>query len=242
MFDRRGSLANHGSTSCVGHCTECGCSYDKLDGAVVCSVCRELVLVCAECVSLADKNGTEYYCDMHEGLRGIYLHQLDHCNEFALQRQLVGLQSYLEAHLSQLSRNKRRTIRVQIERVRAELTNRLGGHSEVTFKRQCRTCGSKTCSGRCWGFWKEAQASPGAALLPAAPAPDVGSTVRRGPDWRWGNQDRGEFGKVLKVKSWCAGGGTAVEVVWADRSINTYRWGVEDNSGNRLYDVEVVPM
>ena len=73
VFDQRVALAPNGSSTTsdnskiVGRCVECNCNYDQLSGAVLCSVCRDLVLVCTKCQS----NLREYHCQLHQS-RQIY--------------------------------------------------------------------------------------------------------------------------------------------------------------------------
>lgn len=53
VFDRRvampASASNPASSGIVGQCSECGAPWDELAGAVVCTVCRDMVLVCPSC-------------------------------------------------------------------------------------------------------------------------------------------------------------------------------------------------
>ena len=61
----------------------------------------------------------------------------------------------------------------------------------------------------------------------------VGMKVRRGTDWKWGDQDGGAggTGKIIEEvdsDQW-------VRVRWADGSTNNYRWGAEGK-----YDLEVI--
>lgn len=69
----------------------------------------------------------------------------------------------------------------------------------------------------------------GAAAGPLA----VGDRVRRGPDWKWGDQDGGE-GKVGTVVA-APDAVTWARVRWDSGVTNTYRWGHED-----AYDLEVM--
>lgn len=53
VFDRRvampASAANPAESGVVGRCSECKSPWDELAGAVVCTVCRDMVLVCPSC-------------------------------------------------------------------------------------------------------------------------------------------------------------------------------------------------
>ncbi len=66
---------------------------------------------------------------------------------------------------------------------------------------------------------------------PAAGALQVGDRVRRGPDWKWDDQDGGvgNLGRVVST----AGGGAWTRVQWDAGTSNTYRWGEEG-----AYDLE----
>ena len=59
-------------------------------------------------------------------------------------------------------------------------------------------------------------------LTPAQRAALVGATVRRGPHWKWGDQDGGGSGRIQEVKAndW-------VHVAWASGRANGYRAGAE---------------
>jgi len=66
---------------------------------------------------------------------------------------------------------------------------------------------------------------------PAVPPIAIGDRVRRGADWRWGDQDQGGMGTVTAldpVDPW-------VTVWWDHGDDNNYRWGQDD-----AFDVEVV--
>lgn len=69
-------------------------------------------------------------------------------------------------------------------------------------------------------------------LGPPVPAIAIGDRVRRGADWRWGDQDQSGMGTVIAldpVDPW-------VTVWWDHGDDNNYRWGQDD-----AFDVEVVP-
>ncbi|XP_078367292.1 uncharacterized protein LOC144651237 isoform X1 [Oculina patagonica] len=61
--------------------------------------------------------------------------------------------------------------------------------------------------------------------------PPVGTRVRRGAHWKWGNQDGGRAGTIVKI------GGTPgwVDVHWDNGNKNSYRYGKES-----AFDVKVV--
>jgi Mib_herc2 len=87
----------------------------------------------------------------------------------------------------------------------------------------------------------------------ASVTPRVGDVAKRGPNWRWGDQDCGEqeIGLVVDCSPWCTAAsqsqlqqqqqqqqsdaGLAVSVMWKDGSRNVYRWGVQQQ-----YDITVL--
>jgi hypothetical protein len=48
----------------VGRCIECQCPFDAFSGTIVCTVCRQPLLVCPGCVRSACLPG-EYHCYRH---------------------------------------------------------------------------------------------------------------------------------------------------------------------------------
>ncbi|RLO06596.1 hypothetical protein DYB28_008810, partial [Aphanomyces astaci] len=64
-----------------------------------------------------------------------------------------------EPDVAKRSKNKRRTVRKQLEKVKARLAVVEADPSVVETRSgfHCRTCGSTTCTGNCWGFWTDAQ-------------------------------------------------------------------------------------
>lgn len=58
------------ATSCcdkvvvVGKCIDCACAHDEYSGYVVCTVCRQPVLVCPNCRN-NNPHPEEYYCHRH---------------------------------------------------------------------------------------------------------------------------------------------------------------------------------
>jgi len=65
-----------------------------------------------------------------------------------------------------------------------------------------------------------------------------GDRVRRGPDWRWGQQDGGPDGRgtVISMQTWSGHGGKGVNVRWDNGTTNVYRFGFRD-----CYDVVRCP-
>lgn len=164
-------------------CTVCVCPV------LVCQSCRqgvpwttESVLVdrgqeqsCGERPGSFDKTKTigsagrrsEWFCEEHADLRGMYFHFLDGFSAEALIAQQEGLQ----ARLAQLpnkdfavrpgeaavdSRQRRYTVTKQLARIQKRLKELEHGaplrDPQLPF--QCRCCGKNGCNGQCWGFWK----------------------------------------------------------------------------------------
>lgn len=55
----------------------------------------------------------------------------------------------------------------------------------------------------------------------------IGSRVKRGPHWKWGNQDGNTFGTVLKVTNWDVELNKGIEVRWDAGTTGLYRWNVD---------------
>ncbi len=63
----------------------------------------------------------------------------------------------------------------------------------------------------------------------------VGMRVKRGPHWKWGEQDGNGYGTVVSPSGKCW-----VKVRWDhDKETNTYRWKYEED-GRFIYDVQIV--
>ena len=56
---------------------------------------------------------------------------------------------------------------------------------------------------------------------------NVGDRVRRGPDWKWDDQDGGE-GELGTIKR-APDENTWAQVEWDSGGSNSYRWGQEDS-------------
>eukprot|EP01038_Epipyxis_sp_PR26KG_P005374 gene5374-7452_t len=79
--------------------------------------------------------------------------------------------------------------------------------------------------------------------------PKPGDIVKRGPDWKYNNQDGGvgSVGMVVEVSSWLNEQNKCIGVLWRNGNYNTYRWGVvadnhdnaSPNSNGLLYDLSV---
>lgn len=224
----------------AGACEYCSAPFDQLDGARICTVCRDLVLVCPKC------RPSELHCRQHAALRTCFFTFLDHFPPDELARQAQELRGVLDSMGPGSSRNQRRTISRQLDKVETRLALLESGATHVTAHvPRCRTCGleSVLCDGHCWGFWKESRANCFSEDdLEPRDAVAVGDRVRRGPGWgaRYGQQDggAGNLGSVVEIKGW---GSTdamdAVAVDWDVGGRNVYRFGVIAANGSRIYDV-----
>ncbi|ETW00502.1 hypothetical protein H310_07115 [Aphanomyces invadans] len=160
IFDKR-VLMGPEQSDVVGTCIECKASYDTFNGGKVCSVCRDLLLVCDSCY--AARHG-EVHCGDHQYLKNCYFTFIQYFTAAELEAQVAGLEQVYtalldEPDLAKRSKNKRRTVRKQIEKVKARLEAVQADPAVVETRRgfHCRTCGSTSCTGNCWGFWNEVQ-------------------------------------------------------------------------------------
>lgn len=171
--------------SIVGKCYECEAPFDELSGAAVCTVCRDMVLVCHSC---RPRLRYEYHCVHHRHLKDLYFTDLSSFTKAELESQKNGLEKVLinlgeggdgKGGVLKKTKNKRRTLRKQIARIGEAISEVVGQqdandshgksprptqHFEegerkqargVKRKRNCRTCGKTSCKGTCWGIWKE---------------------------------------------------------------------------------------
>ena len=151
LFDAREADAYDAppAPTAVGVCTDCAKPWGAHAARNICSVCETLCLVCPSCSS----SRREHYCSDHADLRGAYCHFLDACDAGALEDQARGLAAALEAPAAKKSVNRRRSLRKQLDRVRARLGALAGGAAVYAGPPRCRSCGQVHCDG-CWGFWK----------------------------------------------------------------------------------------
>lgn len=120
VFDQRVSMTGENATesACVGKCCECGCACDDILPSTVCVVCRDAVVACAKCRS--ECKGV-YHCDAHAALRGAYFAFIDHFTTEELQRQLEALQQLLLRYNGTHDKNRRRTLRKQMQRLQERI-------------------------------------------------------------------------------------------------------------------------
>lgn len=213
----------------VGKCIECNIPYDEISGANLCTVCRDLILICPSC---RDKLH-EFHCDRHQSWKDAYFTFLERFTSEELQSQKEKLQllhdySYLPATKH---KNVRKTLRKQMEKIDARLHDVKEGNAivEQNARRRCRTCfeSDDICDGRCWGFWKHSQSVPEQSggndgkktTLEPIMEVKVGDRVTVGPNWNEirlgsrGSQQDPRLGTVVDIKSWASGGGDELDCV-----------------------------
>jgi len=223
----------------VGKCIECNIPYDEISGANLCSVCRDLILICPSCRNTLH----EFHCDRHQRWKDAYFTFLERFTAEELEKQKRKLQSLHDSYYlpAKKHKNVRKTLRKQMEKIDARVDDIKVGNAvvEQNAKRRCRTCfeSNDICDGRCWGFWKHSQ-SPhhvqgggnGSTLEPIMEA-KVGDRVTVGPNWneirlggRGSQQDPVRLGTVVNIKSWASGGDEldCVAVKW-DKSVDCGR-------------------
>jgi len=228
------SSGNKAKDVVVGRCIECESPFHEISGSRVCTVCRDLVLVCPTC----QNSLREFHCRRHSEWKRSYFTFLDVFNTEELGRQkklLISLRDEVYVPPSE-NRNVRRTLSRQIEKVTKRIQELESGAAmtDRNAPRKCRTCSEPTsvCDGCCWGFWRSRQSlwpavekrkldSSGQIHLPIA----IGDQVEPGPDWypeRLGpkTNSRGEVlrGVVVEIKPWGAGSEErdCVVVSWSD--------------------------
>lgn len=135
----------------VGHCLYCEKKHDRFTADAVCTVCRELTLICDECKS--GLNG-EYHCADHQHLKNCYFTNLQRFSEDELRSQLQELEGLFEdIAVGKRYKQKRRTLQRQMNRIIQLLSNIENGALKGvdTSTIACRSCGDEKCDGKCWG-------------------------------------------------------------------------------------------
>ncbi|CAB9520305.1 UPF0176 protein [Seminavis robusta] len=137
----------------VGKCVECSAPYDEISGSRICTVCRDLVLVCTLC----QVKMREYHCQRHSEWKA-YQTFLEVFEKHELQEQWDQLNSILEQKHAEYSKHVRKTLRKQLQRIRLRMEE-IEEHPErvnPNAPRRCRSCREPNtiCNGLCWGFWK----------------------------------------------------------------------------------------
>lgn len=243
-FDKRVAVKPTTSTTSpeyevVGRCLECDTAFDELCGSRVCTVCRDLVLICPDC----QRTLREYHCQRHAQWKMCYFTFLDIFDRDQLLEQRQGLVSLRDTIYVPAAKHKnvRRTLSRQIEKVDKHIQwmdDNQQTKGMVDPPRRCRTCmePSTVCDGRCWGFWKtdgtgartttevescNEQYLPTSSNRPLPVA--VGDRVQPGNEWnsiRLGNKHDSNgtlrSGVVVEVKSWAGSDEDCVAVMWDD--------------------------
>lgn len=70
----------------------------------------------------------------------------------------------------------------------------------------------------------------------------VGALVQRGADWRYEEEGGNDVGIVLAVVDWLAQSRAGVIVNWKNGAVDTYRYGFVTDSGQKIFDVEVLQL
>ncbi len=141
----------------VGRCVECNDPFDELCGSRVCTVCRDLVLVCTKCRS--NDLLREYHCKRHSAWKTSYFSFLEIFDIDELEGQRTTLEVLRDD--TSIPKNVRRTLTRQINKIEARIKGVKDGSLTVdkNARRRCRSCqetlGDK-CDGKCWGFWRQA--------------------------------------------------------------------------------------
>lgn len=161
VFDRRVGVdakdhvddkinGSSGNKEMVGKCLYCEKMHDDFTADSVCTVCREMTLVCSECKT--GLNG-EYHCADHRQLRHCYFTNLSRFSQNELASQLLELETLLELiAVGKRYKAKRRTLQKQILRVSDALSKDcIGDDNLLDSAVVCRSCGDGKCDGGCWG-------------------------------------------------------------------------------------------
>lgn len=243
VFDQRVALAAGGGEEhdVVGRCIECQVPYDDISGSNLCTVCRDLVLICPKC----KKSHHEIHCERHQHLKSYYFTFLERFTMEELQSQHSELQVIHDTCLpARKHKNARRTLRKQLDKLQLRIEELKSGSAEVDRnpKRRCRTCfeSEDICDGLCWGFWRTKQTpwNAGEKIEPILGV-KVGARVHPGSNWlevRYGSRYKTnprlpkianvedervarrelKTGTVVEVKSWASGGdeNDCVVVAW----------------------------
>jgi len=136
-----------GTNKIVGKCQYCEKCCDAFSGDGVCTVCRELSLVCEECKS--SLRG-EYHCADHMHLKNCYFTNLSMFSQEELQSQLEELQEIIqEIAVGKRFKQKRQTLKKQSDRILERLSS--GKDIDIKESLPCRSCSETSCNGECWG-------------------------------------------------------------------------------------------
>jgi len=141
----------------VGKCIECTTPFDEISGSRLCTVCRDLLLICPKCQT----NLREWHCERHAAWKKCYFTFLEVYNEHELQLQTDALTTLRDGIKS---KNTRRTQLKQIHKIQARIKLLQSGERvyDRSAPRRCRTCyeTDDLCDGLCWGFWRASGREP----------------------------------------------------------------------------------
>eukprot|EP00946_MAST-07B_sp_MAST-7B-sp1_P003285 g3285.t1 len=137
VFDKRVYQPTPGinpTQAVVGACYECNAPFDALDGDTICTVCRDMVLVCHKC---RPRLGFQYHCLHHRHLKKCYFTDLSSFSRSELEAQRAELETILKSlgeggqgkgGALKKTKNRRRTLRKQVAKIDAALAQ-LGSNS-----------------------------------------------------------------------------------------------------------------
>ncbi|KAL7449017.1 hypothetical protein ACHAWC_001123, partial [Mediolabrus comicus] len=166
----------------VGKCIECNNPYDEISGANLCTVCRDLLLICPSCRDKLD----EFHCERHQTWKNAYFTFLERYTTEQLQYQKDKLQVLHDSCPPKKHKNVRKTLRKQMNKIDTRINDIVEGKAvvEPNAKRRCRTCfeSNDICDGRCWGFWRQSQAPKTMTPEPIVEV-KIGDRVTIGPNW-----------------------------------------------------------
>lgn len=139
----------------VGRCVECSCPFDEISGSRICTVCRDLVLVCPSC----QQSLREYHCQRHADWKLCYFTFLEVFEKDQLTAQKQQLEKLHNVAYNQPHHRRiRKTLRRQIDKVSKQIQSLEAGTAvvDVNAPKRCRSCAKprSECDGLCWGFWK----------------------------------------------------------------------------------------
>ena len=147
----------------VGRCVECSDPFDELCGSRVCTVCRDLVLICEKCRTRS-KTLREFHCKRHAAWKSCYFSFLEIFDQSELEEQQRVLRILRDEASVERGNNKnvRRTLTRQINKAETRIREiKEDCHLiDPNAPRRCRSCQEQlgtVCDGKCWGFWKNAE-------------------------------------------------------------------------------------
>lgn len=103
------------------------------------------------------------HCTDHQYLKHCYVTFIQYLTRDELEAHKAALEAIYKEHaVAKGWKNKRRTIRNQIDKIDARLAaiaaDPVAAQALATLRPRplhCRTCGQDSCVGNCWGFWND---------------------------------------------------------------------------------------